>query len=241
MSSPLSAWRRGGQGVRHPRHGRCWPPVCHATGAWTERCVTPPSPGGGPEARRRPPPPRAGPPGGAGAPGPAPAAARLAHPAATLNQLQAISAVTNTPLFESFTVLTPRFTPASAAGSMALATLDFAARYSPWQRGQPRTAHHAVSFTGPATPATMPGTTFVWDPATAGYIASSDSGAPANGERFVLYAISQRTGLPSVPLAPIGYVDLTAPPPPPDSNAAGVTLVGTPAAGPVTTYASYRV
>src|SRR5256885_16255497 len=67
--------------------------------------------------------------------GPTPVAARLAHPATTFNQLQAISAVTNTPLFESFTVLAPRFTPASATGSVALAlALDFAARYSPWQR-----------------------------------------------------------------------------------------------------------
>src|SRR2546429_588138 len=77
--------------------------------------------------------------------GPTPVAARLANPAATFNQLQAISAVTNTPLFESFTVLAPRFTPASATGSVALAlALDFGARYSPWQRGEPRTAHRGV-------------------------------------------------------------------------------------------------
>jgi len=81
------------------------------------------------------------------------------------------------------------------------------------------------------------GTTFVWDPATNSYVASSDSGAPANGERFMLYALSQRTGLPSVPLTSIGYVDLT------DSSAGatGVTLVGTPAAEPPATYASYSV
>src|SRR5947207_14344290 len=78
--------------------------------------------------------------------GPTPVAARLAHPAATFNQLQAISAVTNTPLFESFTVLAPRFTPASAPGSVALAlALDFAARYSRWRRGEPPTAHHRVA------------------------------------------------------------------------------------------------
>src|SRR5437763_14742662 len=70
--------------------------------------------------------------------------AELAHPAATFNQLQAISAVTNTPLFESFTVLAPRFTPASATGSVALA-LDFAARYSRWRRGDPPTAHRDVA------------------------------------------------------------------------------------------------
>ena len=81
------------------------------------------------------------------------------------------------------------------------------------------------------------GTTYVWDPATNSYVASSDSGAPANGERFMLYALSQRTGLPSVPLTSIGYVDLT------DSSAGatGVTLVGTPAAEPPATYASYSV
>ena len=171
--------------------------------------------------------------------GPAPAAARLAHPAETLNQLQAISAVTNTPLFESFTVLAPRFTPASATGSVALAlALDFAARYSRWRRSEPRTAHHRVPTPSATAPASSPGTTFVWDPDTSGYIASADSGAPANGERFVLYAISQRSGLPSVPVAPIGYVDLTAS----DSSGTGVTLVGTPAGGaPATTYASYSV
>ena len=174
--------------------------------------------------------------------GPRPVAARLANPATTLNQLQAISAVTNTPLFESFTVLAPRFTPASATGSVALAlALDFAARYSRWRRGEPRTAHHGVPTPSATAPASSPGTTFVWDPDTSGYIASADSGAPANGERFLLYAISQRSGLPSVPVAPIGYVDLTAPAPAPDSSGAGVTLVGTPAGAPATTYASYSV
>jgi hypothetical protein len=76
----------------------------------------------------------------------------------------------------------------------------------------------------------------VWDPTTNGYVASSESGAPAKGERFLLYAISPRTGLPSVPLVPIGYVDLTRG----SAAAVDVTLVGTPAAGAATTYASYR-
>ena len=62
--------------------------------------------------------------------------ARLANPTATFNQLQAISAVTNTPLFESFTVLAPSFAPAGDAmtRSLALATLsrELAARYAPW-------------------------------------------------------------------------------------------------------------
>src|SRR5207248_11543755 len=105
--------------------------------------------------------------------------------------------------------------------------LDFAARYSRWRRSEPRTAHHRVPTPSATAPASSPGTTFVWDPDTSGYIASADTGAPANGERFVLYAISQRSGLPSVPVAPIGYVNLTAPAPAPDSSGAGVTPVGT--------------
>src|SRR6184192_2541937 len=164
---------------------------------------------------------------------PAPPAG-LANPTATFNQLQAISAVTNTPLFESFTVLAPQFTAAGAVRPAALTalSLELAARYSPWHpKVPPKSGHHGAVAGAPA------GTTFVWDPATDAYVASSDSGAPANGERFILYALSQRTGLPSLPLTSIGYVDLI------DSSAGavGVTLVGTPATGPPATYARYCV
>src|SRR6266571_698026 len=204
---------------------------------------------------------------------PAPGPVQLANPTATFNQLQAISAVTSTPLFESFTVLAPRFAPAGNAmtRSLALATLslELAARYSPWHERVPGNDGRSLvsplpkgegikgvrtnlptgdgitgvrtnlptgdGITGVRTAAL--GTTYVWDPATNSYVASSDSGAPANGERFMLYALSQRTGLPSVPLTSIGYVDLS------DSSAGatGVTLVGTPAAAPPATYASYSV
>src|SRR5947209_3194265 len=67
---------------------------------------------------------------------PAPGPVQLANHTATFNQLQAISAVTSTPLFESFTVLAPRFAPAGNAmtRSLALTALsrELAARYSPW-------------------------------------------------------------------------------------------------------------
>jgi len=177
--------------------------------------------------------------------------ARLANPTATFNQLQAISAVTNTPLFESFTVLAPSFAPAGDAmtRSLALATLsrELAARYSPRhpkvpplrmaERGTGGEDPQREGIKGVRTKSGDRGTTYVWDPATDAYVASSDSGAPANGERFMLYALSQRTGLPSLPLTSIGYVDLI------DSSAGavGVTLVGTPATGPPATYARYCV
>jgi len=195
--------------------------------------------------------------GGATDPAPARPAqpARLANPVTTFNQLQSISAATNTTLWESFSVLAPYFTPAGGARfavtrSLALATLplELAARYSPWRRPIPLTIRHAALTPWPplrpaergdyaTVPASTLGKTFVWDPTTNGYAASGDSGAPANGERFLLYAISRRTGLPSVPLATIGYVDLTNQSR--DSSVLGVTLVGTRA--PAATYASYTV
>src|SRR5437667_6368469 len=52
---------------------------------------------------------------------PAPHPVQLANPTATFNQLQAISAVTSTPLFESFTVLAPRVAPAGNAMTRSLA------------------------------------------------------------------------------------------------------------------------
>ncbi|PYP53552.1 MAG: hypothetical protein DMD45_01225 [Gemmatimonadetes bacterium] len=182
--------------------------------------------------------------------------ALLANPATTFNQLQAITGVTNTPLFESFTVLVPYFTQASAARSVALTalSLELAARYSPWHRGVRLTAHQPAltRCRRPRRPALTPcpplhhadpgngGQTFVWDATANGYVVSADSGAPATGERFVLYAISERSGLPSVPLVTTGYVDLTDQSVG-DSSVRGVTLVGTPADSSPTTYASYTI
>lgn len=169
--------------------------------------------------------------------------AQLADASATFNQLQAISAVTSTPLFESFSVLAPRF-------ALTTLSLELAARYAPWHRSSPPVPLSALRRGGTTDPHSFPlstkwrggqgvrtGTTFVWDPTTNAYVASSDSGAPANGERFLLYALSQRTGLPSVPLTSTGYVDLTDT----STGATGVTLVGAPAAAPPATYASYTV
>src|SRR5690349_10935819 len=186
----------------------------------------------------------------------APAPARLAqpglaHPAATFNQLQAINAVTSTTIFESFSVLAPYFAApgTTAARSLALATLprELAARYAPWHTQSVRRSPSPRQWRGGQGVRTTRGgqrvgtaalgSTFVWDPNTNAYVASPDSGAPANGERFTLYAISQRTGLPSVPLTSIGYVDLTDA----SAGATAVTLVGTPAGGAAATYASYNV
>ena len=51
-------------------------------------------------------------------------------------------------------------------------------------------------------------TTFVWDLETDVYVASDLSGAPAQGVRFILYAINPVTGLPVQTLDELGYVDV---------------------------------
>lgn len=52
------------------------------------------------------------------------------------------------------------------------------------------------------------GTTFVYDVNLQHYAASDITGAPANGVRFLLYAVNPVTGVPTEPLTEVGYVDV---------------------------------
>jgi hypothetical protein len=60
-----------------------------------------------------------------------------------------------------------------------------------------------------AIPTAVAGKTFVYDVSTSTYVASDLSGAPANGVRFLLYAVDPVTYLPADPLDQTGYVDIT--------------------------------
>lgn len=60
-----------------------------------------------------------------------------------------------------------------------------------------------------AIPAGLLGDTFEYDPETGEYVPGARVGAPANGVRFVLYAIDPLEGIPVVPLVEVGRVDLT--------------------------------
>ena len=53
------------------------------------------------------------------------------------------------------------------------------------------------------------GVTFVYDVETDGYVGSELTGAPANGVRFILYAVNPVTGTPVEPLVEVGYADFT--------------------------------
>ena len=59
-----------------------------------------------------------------------------------------------------------------------------------------------------AVPAEVAGKTFIYDPGTISYVASELTGAPANGVRFILYAVDPVTYDPVEPLTATGHVDL---------------------------------
>lgn len=63
--------------------------------------------------------------------------------------------------------------------------------------------------TAAAIPPAALGGTFEWDVTTDQYQLGDREGAPANGVRFILYAIDPITDRPAEPLVEAGYVDLT--------------------------------
>jgi hypothetical protein len=62
---------------------------------------------------------------------------------------------------------------------------------------------------GEVVPVAVRGKTFVYDPAQSQYVVSDRAGAPANGVRFVLYAIDPVSGQVVTPLVETGSADLT--------------------------------
>lgn len=68
-------------------------------------------------------------------------------------------------------------------------------------------------------PVTALGKTFVYDLTLDEYVVSTLTGAPANGVRFLLYALEPETDLVADPLVQVGYVDITR-------SGSGSTLTG---------------
>jgi hypothetical protein len=79
-----------------------------------------------------------------------------------------------------------------------------------------RLGRSAASFNGSSAvhvalaviPAQVLGKTFEYNTETAQYAETARAGAPANGVRFILYAINPVTQVPVEPLAEAGYADL---------------------------------
>jgi len=66
----------------------------------------------------------------------------------------------------------------------------------------------SLAVAAAAIPPDLLGTTFVYDVNTQHYAASDLTGAPANGIRFLLYAVNPVTGIPTEPLTEVGYADV---------------------------------
>jgi hypothetical protein len=174
---------------------------------------------------------------GGGGSGPSPAPAKLADPAKTAAQLQALDAPFETSAFQNFAVLHQRFAPARSTvppPALASGLVWSAAAARVW-----RVALEAAPAPTAIFPDSVRGKTFVWDTTAARYVTSTAAGAPPNGVRFLLYATHPPTLEPSRPLTVMGYADLT------DQSTAsasvlGVAILGGTGASPIT-YASYTI
>jgi hypothetical protein len=144
------------------------------------------------------------------------------NPSGANADIEAVNTTFASPAFSDFTALSMLFdaalggaplVSASAAaldvrgGSTAKGLQAAAARSAERiARIVPRPAAGGFSASSAAIPPEFLGKTFVYSGGS--YVVSAQTGAPANGVRFILYAIDPVTLLPAEPLNPTGHVDL---------------------------------
>ena len=171
------------------------------------------------------------------------------NPAGATADLDAVSTTFASPVFSDFSTLSVLFdaalggAPLASASAVALDVrsggttqgIQAAAARSAERiaRIVPRPAAGGFSASSAAIPAQFLGKTFVYSAGS--YVVSAETGAPANGVRFILYAIDPVTLLPADPLNPTGHVDLVDLSSGTTSAARVIVVSGT------TTYLDYRV
>jgi hypothetical protein len=171
------------------------------------------------------------------------------NPSGATADLEAVNTTFASPAFSDFTALSVLFdaalggaplVSASAAaldvrgGSTAKGLQAAVARSAERiARIVPRPAAGGLSASSAAIPPEFLGKTFVYSGGS--YVVSAQTGAPANGVRFILYAIDPVTLLPAEPLNPTGHVDLVDLSSGTTSAARVIVVSGT------TTYLDYRV
>lgn len=132
-------------------------------------------------------------------------------------ELQQIEETFDTPLFASFDEMTRvMYVPGSPAPTQLLRASSPLAQAS---HTQARSAAAAVALrqlsrslsdprAGPIINDALYGIAYEWDEIELEYVLSATETGPANGVRFLLYAINPFSGNPSTPLTVVGYVDL---------------------------------
>ena len=171
------------------------------------------------------------------------------NPTGASADFDAVNTTFSSPVFTSFSTLSVLFdaalggTPLVSASAAALdvhgggtaGELQVAAARSAERiaRIVPRPAGTGFSGLSAAISSQFLGKTFVYSGGT--YVVSAETGAPANGVRFILYALDPVTLLPAEPLNPTGYVDLM------DLSSGSTAAARVVVVSGTTTYLDYRV
>lgn len=186
--------------------------------------------------------------------GTGPGPTKLADPLATAADIDALDTTFSSPAFQSFAFASTR-TPTATSPLGAVRTLLGAA--APVLAGRPLSPSESRLAAAALSAALLPrdaapslsifppgvvlGTTYEWNVSTVQYEPTSRTGAPANGVRFILYAVDPLSGIVIDPVSglptEIGYADLM------DESSGGtstlhIVVVGN--AGPVI-YVNYRI
>src|SRR3954471_16587650 len=171
------------------------------------------------------------------------------NPAGASADIDAVNTAFSSPTFGEFAALSVNFDAAlggaplvsSSAAALQLHGAGTAERLNAAaarsaeriRRMAPRLRRQGMNASVAAIPAEFLGKTFIWNGSA--YVVSPETGAPAGGVRFILYAIDPVTLLPPAQLDRTGYVDLVDMSSGATSAARVIVVSGT------TTYLDYRV
>ncbi len=173
----------------------------------------------------------------------APTAGTLSDPKGLSADVGSLDTAFTAPVLQSFgtIALTGTGTPLARTAALLGAMSPARVQASLSRRALPRHPAFAVAALRPAfasgsiIPATVWGKTYVWDGTVGHYVEGAGGSAPANGVRFILYAINPLTQQPATPLNAVGYADLT------DQSSAGTARLAVTVVGGGVTYADYTV
>ena len=146
--------------------------------------------------------------------------ASLSNPQATIAAVAALDSAFGSSVAASFGVLSGSIGATAAtsalarAGTIVQSTLPrpagpgMSAEAAAVRRLSGLRTLALVNPQGPVIPDTLYGSVYTYDTLSASYTRSATTGGPANGVRFILYAINPLTGGVSIPLTPVGRADL---------------------------------
>lgn len=139
------------------------------------------------------------------------------NPQGTIDDLQAMAAAFDAPVVQSFGALGDDMDNAFAVPVVrsSVRIVEGATRGPRLMTAGASIARSVRALAGPqggvalaVIPDSYLGDTFEYDAGTQRYVLSERTGAPANGVRFIVYAVNPITGDPVSPLQEIGYADI---------------------------------